>query len=143
MRSHKARTGYPACVFTHDSAATRRRFLRVTSTVALTATLVLAGGLFDVAGADTPQGWPEAPAVSGFDYVLVLVLIPLGLAAVISLLAYLPTLAGDHGYQPGQAWRGESTWIGGPRKGVAAADDVSPEQLESNESNTGGTSGRW
>ena len=115
----------------------------MTSTFALTTALVLAGGLLDVAGADTPQGWSKAPSVSGFDFVLVLVLLPLGLAAIISFLAILPSLAGDHGYQPGQAWRGESTWIGGPRKGVEAADEVSPEQLRSSESGTGGTSGRW
>ena len=86
--------------------------------------------LLDAASADTPAHWEKAPAVSGFDFLLVLFLIPLGLAAVISFLAFIPTLAGDHGYQPGQSWRGESEWFGGPRRGIAAADEVTSEQLE-------------
>jgi hypothetical protein len=52
-------------------------------------------------------------------------------------------LISDRGYQPGQAWRGESEWFGGPRAGVAAAADVTPEQLEASSGDTGGTSGRW
>ncbi len=143
MGPHKARNGYPACVFTHDSAASRRRRHRVTSIVALTAAWLVGGAVLDAAAADTPAGWENAPDVTGFDYLLVLVLIPLGLAAVISFLAFLPTLASDHGYQPGQTWRNESEWFGGPRRGVAAADDVSREQLEAGSKGAGGTSGRW
>jgi hypothetical protein len=116
---------------------------RTTVTAATTAFLVLAGAALDAAGADTPQGWEKAPHVSGFDFLVVLVLIPLGLAAVISLLVMIPSLVGDHGYQPGQSWRGETEWFGGPRQGVSAAHDVSAEQLEASSSSTGGSSGRW
>jgi hypothetical protein len=116
---------------------------RLTTTVAATAFLVLLGGLLDASGADTPQGWEKAPSVSGLHYVVVLVLLPLGLAAVIALLVTVPSLVSDRGYQPGQSWRGESEWFGGPRAGVTAAADVTPEQLEASSRDTGGTSGRW
>ena len=73
-----------------------------------------------------------------------LVIIPLGAAAVISLLVVLPSMArGDRGYQAGQPWRGESEWFGGPTKGVRTADEVTPEQVEARSQGTGGTSASW
>lgn len=113
------------------------------ATVAAAAFLVLAGALLDASAADTPQGWEKEASVSGLQYLVVLLLIPLGLAAVIALLVSVPSLASDRGYQPGQSWRGESEWFGGPRTGVAAAAEVTPEQLEASSRDTGGTSGRW
>ena len=90
--------------------------------------------------ADTPADWERAPAVSPFEYLLVLILLPLAAAGVIALLAWLPA-ARQKGYEPGQSWRGESQWFGGPTKGVSAVDDVEPEALGTGR--TGGTSGRW
>lgn len=134
-------------MLTHDSADRRtapRSFVRrATATVAAAAFLVLAGALLDASAADTPQGWEKEASVSGLQYLVVLLLIPLGLAAVIALLVSVPSLASDRGYQPGQSWRGESEWFGGPRTGVAAAEEVTPEQLEASSRETGGTSGRW
>ena len=49
---------------------------------------------------------------------------------MITLLALVPLLISDRGYQPGQSWRGEVEWFGGPTKGVQAADEVTPEQIE-------------
>ena len=49
----------------------------------------------------------------------------------------------DRGYEPGQSWRAEAEWFGGPRKGVEAAEGLSPQQVESAESGRGGTSGQW
>jgi hypothetical protein len=134
-------------VLNHDSAdlreTSRTRVRRVTTFVAAATFLLLVGGLLDAAGADTPQGWEKAPHVSGLQYLLVLFLFPLGLALIISLLVLVPSLAGDRGYQPGQSWRGESEWFGGPRAGVEAASEVTPEELESSSRDAGGTSGRW
>lgn len=134
-------------MLTHDSeasrAARRSHVRRLTTTVAVATYLVLAGALLDASSADRPQDWSKAPHVSGLDFLVVLVLIPLGLAAVITLLVSLPSLIRDRGYQPGQSWRGESEWFGGPGAGVSAAADVSPEQLEASSRDTGGTSGTW
>ncbi len=130
-------------MFTHDRRTSHPQARRAAVAIASTTFLVLLGGLVDTAAADTPQGWATAPHVSGLDFLVVLLLIPLGLAAVISFLVVLPTLAGDHGYQPGHRWRGENEWFGGPRQGVAAIDELDPEQLEARSSDTGGTSGRW
>jgi hypothetical protein len=124
-------------VFTHETAP------KIAATVTAALSLVLAGALLAPASADTPAGWEKAPSVSAFDFLLVLILLPLAAAAVISILAFVPSLAGDRGYQPGQSWRGESEWFGGPTKGISAADEVSPQQLESSLTGTGGTSGRW
>lgn len=90
--------------------------------------------------ADTPQDWPDAPHVSGLDFLLVLFLIPAGIAVVISVLAALPSMIGNKGYEPGQAWRSEPEWFGGPRKGVEAAGD---EAGDVDEAGKGSTSARW
>jgi len=96
-----------------------------------------------VAIADTPAAWKNAPDVSGLQFLVVLLLIPAGLALVISLLAVLPSIIKDTGYAPGQSWRAESEWFGGPQKGIEAAADLSPQQLEAAESGRGGTSAQW
>jgi hypothetical protein len=40
-----------------------------------------------------PEAWNQPEPVSGLDWLLLLVLIPLGVVAVITLLAWLPSLA--------------------------------------------------
>lgn len=101
------------------------------------AALVLAAPA--VAFADTPAAWDDPPKVSGLDFLLVLFLIPLGVAAVIAVLAALPSILRDKGYEPGQSWRSEPEWFGGPRRGVEA-DDAEAPALEGEQ---GGTSARW
>lgn len=128
--ANQAGGGYPACVITHQ---TLRRSL-----VALAAGALLVLAAPTAALADTPEAWADAPEVSGFDFLLVLALIPLALAAVIALLAAVPAIIhGDKGYQPGRAWHGEPQWFGGPREGAHAADTVEAD------TETGGTSARW
>jgi hypothetical protein len=127
-------------VFTHDFArAVRRLLLPLTGA----ASLVLGAAFLVPAAADTPSEWETAPTVSSLDFLLVLVIIPLSLAALIAVLVVLPSLAHDRGYEPGQAWRGESEWFGGPTKGVKTADEVTPDQVEASSKDSGGTSGRW
>ncbi|RNL63183.1 hypothetical protein EFK50_15900 [Nocardioides marmoriginsengisoli] len=93
--------------------------------------------------ADTPAAWDDAPHVSGLEFLVVLVLIPVGLFAVIALLAALPSMIKDKGYEPGQAWRSEPEWFGGPRKGVESAEELTDKQIEAAEADRGGTSGKW
>jgi hypothetical protein len=126
-------------VFTHDSA---RRRLRPVLLLLAVVWFVL-GALAAPASADTPQAWESAPDVSPLGFLLVLLILPLGAAAVISLLVVLPSFAGDSGYQPGRSWRGDTEWFGGPTKGVKGADEVTPEQIEQSSKDAGGTSGRW
>jgi hypothetical protein len=126
-------------VLTHDAA---RRLLRPVLLLLGAAWFVL-GALVAPAMADTPAAWEEAPDVSPLGFLMVLLIIPLGAAAVISLLTVLPSIASDKGYEPGQSWRGETEWFGGPTKGVKGADEVTPQQLESSSQGAGGTSGRW
>lgn len=92
--------------------------------------------------ADEPAAWGSQPHVSGWQFLVVLVLIPAGLFLVISLLAALPSMIRDKGYEPGQAWSSEPEWFGGPRQGVEAAEATSPAQLEG-APEQGGTSGTW
>jgi len=126
-------------VFTHDSA--RRRLRPVL--LLLAAVWFVLGAMAAPASADTPQAWEQAPDVSPLGFLLVLAILPLGAAAVISLLVVLPSLASDKGYEPGQSWRGETEWFGGPSKGVKGADEVTPQQIEQSSADAGGTSGRW
>lgn len=105
--------------------------------------LVLGAALVSPAAADTPVAWEEPPEVSPLSFLLVLVIIPLGLAAVLAFLTVLPWLASDRGYEPGQSWRGKAEWFGGPTRGVRSADEVTPEQIESRSEHTGGTSAKW
>jgi hypothetical protein len=135
-------TGYPSRVMNHKAPQHSRHVARRALLTVLTA-LVSVVALPAVASADTPAAWGEAPHVSGLDYLLVLVLIPGGLALVIAFLAALPSMIHDRGYEPGQSWRAEPEWFGGPQKGVGAADELAPEQIEAAESGRGGTSGQW
>ena len=127
-------------MLTHDSPT---RFRRAALVCTGAVSLVLAGGLTGAAFADTPQGWEQSPRVSVLGFLLVALIIPVGAAAVITLLAVLPSMAKDKGYEAGQSWRGQPEWFGGPTKGVAAADSVTPEQLESGRGSTGSVSGSW
>lgn len=134
--------GYPSCVITHQAPKlTRSVVRRAIASVALGLVALVAVPVAAVA--DTPERFPDAPDVSGLQFLVVLVLIPLGLFLVISLLAALPSMISDKGYQPGQSWRAEAEWFGGPRKGVDAADELSPSQIEAAEADRGGTSGQW
>jgi hypothetical protein len=105
--------------------------------------IVLGAALVSPASADQPEAWESAPDVSAFEFVLLLVILPLGAAALISLLTLVPLLINDRGYQPGQSWRSQTEWFGGPSKGVQAADEVTTEQIEARSKGTGGTSGSW
>jgi hypothetical protein len=126
---------------TNHQAPSRKLLCR--ALLAFSAALVAVVALPAVAMGDTPAAWEKAPHVSGLEFLLVLVLIPLGIALVISVLTVLPSLIHDRGYEPGQSWRAEAEWFGGPRKGVDAAEDLSPKQIEAAESGRGGTSGEW
>lgn len=120
-------------MFTHRRSA--RRLLTVVVSALL---MVLAAPV--AAMADTPVAWEDRPDTSGFDYLLVLLLIPGALAIAIAVLAALPSMIGDRGYEPGRSWGEEPEWFGGPRKGVEAAEQVDPKELEGQQ---GGTSARW
>jgi hypothetical protein len=126
-------------VLTHDSSRRRLRPLLLL----LAATWFVVGAMASPASADTPASWEKVPDVSPLGFLLVLLILPLGAAAVISLLVVLPSFAGDSSYQPGRSWRGDTEWFGGPTKGVKGADEVTPQQIEQSSKDAGGTSGRW
>jgi hypothetical protein len=127
-------------VFTHDAVRHVRRPLLALS---VAGSLVLGAALASPASADTPSAWEKAPDVSPLGFLLVIFIIPVGIAAVLALLTILPSLASDKGYEPGQSWRGEAEWFGGPTKGVTSAQQVTPAQIEASSKDTGGTSARW
>ena len=104
---------------------------------------MLGAALVSPASADVPVGWENAPDVSPLGFLLVLFIIPIGLAAVIVILTLLPSMASDKGFEAGQSWRGQPEWFGGPTQGLAAAEGVTPEQIEAGRQGTGGTSAQW
>ena len=98
------------------------------------------------ATAAAPEGWPdiEDPSVMGF--LLVLVVIPVALFALISLLAYVPTLVRGGRYTPGRSWRGETEWFGGPQAGLEAAERETAAVTAGSgdaQDGRGGASARW
>lgn len=105
--------------------------------------VLLLGGALPAASAP-PSQWPEAPSVSVLDFLLVLLVIPTGLALVIALLAALPSMrsGGGSGYQPGLAWRHEAEWFGGPRDGLEKTDKSDRAAVEAS-GERGGASGHW
>jgi hypothetical protein len=95
--------------------------------------------------ADPPESWENGPSVDPLHAVLVLLLIPLGLFLLITLLVYVPSMSRGQGYHPGEAWRNESEWFGGPRAGLEAVDKAEQPAVGSGEpgADRGGASGRW
>ncbi|HEX6247530.1 MAG TPA: hypothetical protein VFZ64_06630 [Nocardioidaceae bacterium] len=89
-----------------------------------------------------PEAWPDADPVGALDFLLLLVLIPLGLTLLIVLLTYVPSMTKGEKYTPGRSWRGESQWFGGPKDGLEAADKVDLH-AEGAETDRGGASARW
>lgn len=123
-------------MITHRTPAAARS-LRLASRAFVASLFV---GVLSVAGAafaDTPEGWADAPDHGGFDYLLLLVLLPLGIAAVVSLLVVLPSLIKGERYEPGDHWRADEEWFGGPRQGIEAGEkaDIGSDR--------GGASGNW
>lgn len=89
------------------------------------------------ASADTPANWPTPPHVSGIDWLLVLLIIPAGIALLLSLLVMLPSMVrGGSATQDVEAWRGEGEWFGGPTKGI---DTPRADKAK----DTGGASADW
>lgn len=125
-------------VMTDPRSAVRRLARALALTPAILVTLLAAPAL-----ASAPNTWPEAPSVSAFDMLLVLVIIPGALFIGISLLVFVPAMARGQKYQPGQAWRGESTWFGGPQDGIEAADHADAAEAETADTDRGGASARW
>ncbi len=109
----------------------------------LLAPVLLVTSLAGSAFGSAPNTWQKAPAVSGFDMLLVLVIIPGAAAIFITLMVFVPSWARGQKYQPGQAWRVQSTWFGGPEEGLEAADQVTPQAVEEPDADRGGASARW
>lgn len=123
-------------------APSSRVVRRSVSALVLTPVLLLAVSPVPAA-ATPPEGWPETEPVSVTSYLLLLLVIPLGLALLIALLASVPRLVRGDRYTPGLAWRKETEWFGGPRDGLEAADRTDPKALEGESAERGGASARW
>jgi hypothetical protein len=108
---------------------------------------ILVTSLTSTAFAEAPSTWADTPHVSAAHVILVLVVIPVALFALITLLVYVPSMKKGESYHPGQPWRSEAEWFGGPKGGVEAADRVQPAAVgaghQDDETGRGGTSGRW
>jgi hypothetical protein len=116
--------------------------VRAATGAVVVAALTVAGP----AAAVPPDAWPESEPVSPLEFLLVLAIIPLGLVAVISLLALLPSMMSSGStYQPGLAWRNEPEWFGGRRE-VRGEDDGAPAVTGAQAEQAGergGASARW
>lgn len=92
--------------------------------------------------AEEPYGWSNPAPVSGMDMLLVVVIVPLAVAAVITLLVILPSLVRR---QKEEASHTPDQWFGGPRSHeLEAPGSADARALESDKpSEIGGASGSW
>jgi hypothetical protein len=104
-------------------------------------------GLTGTAFATAPDTWEEPASVPFLNAFVVFVAIPLGLFLLITLLVCIPFMRKGEGYQPGQVWRSEPEWFGGPRRGIEAVDQTAPASVGAGDSGAaadrGGASGHW
>lgn len=110
-----------------------RRATRVATTLLATGIVLATAG---PAGASVPDGWSDPDRVDPVHALLLLGGIPLLIILVVTLFSMGPSLARSGGRS-----EPDNEWFGGPRRGVAAADDVDPAAIESSES--GGARGQW
>lgn len=116
------------------SNAVRR--LAVAAPLGLVAAL-LPAGLLATAAADTPEGWPEEPAIDFVEMLLFLGGVPVLVFLVVVALIYGPPLARGESVKPGGE-TAERQWLGGPRKSVGELAAPDSEQ-----SKAGGAGGTW
>jgi hypothetical protein len=125
-------------VTTNHSDALARRAAR--ALVLTPAVLVLTGTAPALATA--PEQWAEE-SVSPLHALLVLAVIPIGLFVLITVLAYVPSMARGEKYTPGLAWRSEPEWFGGPSRGLDATEDAGRPAVEAGRDDRGGASAHW
>lgn len=89
------------------------------------------------AAAEVPEGWSDPDPVDPTFVILIAVLLPIGLAVLLTAFVYGPPLARGERVAPG-APEVENQWIGGPRK--SAGELAGPD---GDDSQAGGASGRW
>jgi hypothetical protein len=109
---------------------------------------ILVTSLTSTAFADPPSTWQDPPHVSPAHVILVLVVIPVALFALITLLVYVPSMRKGETYHPGQPWRSEAEWFGGPKGGIDAVDRVHQSAAvgaghQDEDAGRGGTSAGW
>ncbi len=128
-------------VTNHPPTPALRRAARALALTPALAVTVATGTAF----AEAPDTWENTPSVSPLHALLIIAVIPIGLFVLITLLVYVPSMVRGERYQPGQAWRSEPEWFGGPRSGLDAVDEADRPAVGpgSSESTSGGTSGRW
>ena len=131
----------------HPEHSTRGTIVRRAATLLTLVPALLMTSLTGTALADPPVQWENNPPASPLHVILILVVIPVALFALITLLVYLPSMGKGESYQPGQPWRSEPEWFGGPRGGVQAADrteqPLSVGGSADHRDERGGASGRW
>jgi hypothetical protein len=136
----------PVTVQMQPDSQSRRRPDRAARRPALRAGAVSAGLLLGSwaasASAAPPEGWENSLNQSMLSALLKLVGIPLLVAAIVTLLVYLPSMMrrGRGGGDPATYFSDHSEWFGGPR--------TSPEAVESGTASgehkaLGGASARW
>lgn len=89
------------------------------------------------AAAEVPVGWSDPDPVDPTFVILIAVLLPIGLAVLLTAFVYGPPLARGESVKP-HAPQVENQWLGGPRK--TAGELAGPD---GDDSRSGGASARW
>lgn len=109
----------------------------LTSVSAVLAAVTVAVLTASPAAAEVPVGWSDPDPVDPTFVILIAVLVPLGLAVLLTAFVYGPPLARGESVKP-HAPQVENQWLGGPRK--SAGELAAPD---GDDSQSGGASARW
>ena len=124
-----------------------RTAVRRAAALLLLVPMVLVTSLTGTAFADAPVQWEDSGPYSPLYVITILVVIPASMFALITLLVYLPSMMRTgESYHPGQPWRNDAEWFGGPRGGVGAVDRTEQPRAVSGSDHAqdkGGASGKW
>jgi hypothetical protein len=91
------------------------------------------------AAANVPEGWSEPDPVSGVQFLLVLILLPIGLLLLVGLVFLAPGFARGEGFT-GRDAHADDQWFGGPDRD---ARELTASSEEERPAITGGAGGRW
>lgn len=111
--------------------------MRAGALAGATAFVVTSVALAGPAAAKVPEDWSDPAPVAPWEYLLVLLAVPVALALLIALFVYVPALVRGERVAPGTPTVGDQ-WFGGPRQGTAQLAGPDDEN-----SQAGGASARW
>jgi hypothetical protein len=123
---------------TRETVSRARRLVTAGLTGAATLLLTAAPAMADNYPLDRQEGADPGKGLSPAQTILLFVVIPIGAAIVIGLIAWAPGALGSNRYRPAKGWSAAPVWFAGPPDPVVAV-----QSAEVGDVVRGGASGNW